>query len=606
MPHAQHRCQAARIVNGSCTTVGAGEGKRHRVVHGLRLLAALAVSVVMVWASRWLATPHLLAGHHSEYHALRILLVADLWRSGEFIPRWVPELAGGLGYPLFIYYGWLSYALAAELNVLGVEPVVALNAVTMAAMLWQAAGAWMLGRELGGRAGGWVAWALFTFAPYQLVNIFVRGNFPEFVAGSFAPWALYAMHRLVAGRGRWNLLGCATALAAIALCHNISGLTLGLTITVVGLLFAATLPPQERRAGASRAILASAAGALLSAFFWLPILAGRHYVRLANDFAGYLDYRQHFLYLHQLVSTAWGFGYSLPGPNDTMPLQLGIVQVATLLVLAPLGVALAGRTSIRRRTRLVGLVLAALGLALLTTHASAWLWSVATPLAVLQFPWRLHLPGTLLVAATGAVAIRILAAPRWPRWRWLRPEVLLTACAALALAATSLRYCRPLATYVCDETALRKLLGLGYYTTSIQDEFRPVWANDLETLGRLMRTEHASLDGDPLPEARLPSSEERGRFTLHAQIARAGELRLPIFWFPGWWVSVDGVFQPAYPCAGTGVICTQVTSGTHAVAAEWRPTPIYHVGSAISLVTLAGLMLWAASRKKPALGAMRA
>lgn len=152
----------------------------------------------------------------------------------------------------------------------------ALNVVTIAALVWQAVGAWMLGRSLGGRAGGWVAWALFTFAPYQLVNIFVRGNFPKFVAGSFAPWALWTMHRLVAGRGRWNTLGYATFLAAITLCHNISGLTLGATITVAGLVFAATLPPQERKAGAGRAILTSVAGDLLSAFFWLPILAGRH------------------------------------------------------------------------------------------------------------------------------------------------------------------------------------------------------------------------------------------------------------------------------------------------------------------------------------------
>jgi hypothetical protein len=258
--------------------------------------------------------------------------------------------------------------------------------------------------------------------------------------------------------------------------------------------------------------------------------------------------------------------------------------------------ALAVRASLRRRVRLAGLVLAALGLAFLTTHASAWLWSVATPLALLQFPWRLHLPGTLLVAASGAVAVRILAAPRW--LRWLRPEVLLAACAALTLATTSLRYCRPLATYVCDETVLRKLLGLGYFTTSIQDEFRPVWANDLETLGRLMRTEHASLDGDLLPEARLPSPEERGRFTLRAQIGHAGELRLPIFWFPGWSLAVDGVSKPTYPCAGTGVICLRVDAGAHAVVAEWRPTPVYHVGSAISLAVLASLILWAAGRKR--------
>ena len=234
-----------------------GEGRRRLVAHGPGVFAALAASVLMLWALRWLFTPHLLAGHHSEYHALRVLLVADLWRSGEFIPRWVPELAGGLGYPLFIYYGWLSYALAAELNVLGVAPVTALNAVTIAAALWQAVGAWMLGRQLGGRAGAWVAWVLFAFAPYQLVNLYVRGNFPEFVAGSLAPWALWAMLRAVAGKGRWYGLACAVFLAAIALCHNISGLTLGAAVTVIGLLFAGTLPPQERKVGMGRALLAS-------------------------------------------------------------------------------------------------------------------------------------------------------------------------------------------------------------------------------------------------------------------------------------------------------------------------------------------------------------
>jgi hypothetical protein len=567
---------------------------------GLFAVGGVCAAVVMALALRALATRHLLAGHHSEYHALRVLLVADLWQSGEFIPRWVPELAGGLGYPLFIYYGWLSYALAAELNVLGFDPVLALNVVTIAAALWQAAGAWLLGRELGGRAGGWVACALFAFAPYQLVGVYVRGNFPEFVAGSFAPWALWAMVRVVAGKGRWNTVGCAVFLAAIALCHNISGLTLGATITAVGLLFAGTLPSGQRKVGALRAMVASAAAALLSAFFWLPVLFGRNYVRLANDFSGYLDYRQHFLYLHQLISTAWGYGFSLPGPDDTMPLQLGIAQVATLLVVAPLGVALAGRFSSRRRVRLLGCALMALGLAFLTTQLSAWLWTIVTPLALLQFPWRLHLPGTLLVAATGAMAARVLAAPRWPRWRWLRPEVLLVACAALALVATLLGHCRPLATYVCDETTLRRLLDLGYYTTSIQDEFRPVWANDLETLGHLMRTEHATLDGVAIPEARLPDPGQRGRLSLHAQIEHAGELRLPIFWFPGWSLSVDGVAQPIYPCPGTGVICAHVNPGSHAIAAAWRPTRVYHVGSALSLSTLAGLILFA-TRRKPRL-----
>ena len=572
--------------------------KRLLVRRGLFVLAAVAAAAVTLWALRHLATGRLLAGHRPEYHALRVLLVGDIWRSGELVPRWVPELAGGLGYPLFIFYGWLSYAFAAELLVFGVGPVTALNTVTIAAALWQAAGAWKLGRVLGGRAGGAVAWALFAFAPYQLANLYVRGNYPEFVAGSFAPWALWAMFRTVAGRGRGSLLACAVLLAAIVLCHNISGLTLCSTIAVAGLLFAGTLPGEARKRAAGRAVLASAAGGLLCAFFWLPILAARNDVRLANDFNAYLDYRQHFLYLHQLISTAWDYGYSVPGPNDTMPMQLGIAQAATLLALSPLAVALMRRSPPRRRARLTAFALVGLALAFLTTQLSAPLWSVLTPLSLVQFPWRLHLPGTLMIAVTGALAVRVLAAPRWRQARWLRPEALLAACAAVGVAATSLPYCRPLTTYACDEACVRKLLDLGYYTTTIQDEFRPIWATDLRALGRIMRSEHAALDSVEIPEARLPSADERGRFTLHARLDHPGELSLPIFWFPGWSLAIDGASLPTYPCAGTGVICTHAPAGSHAITAAWRPTPVYHLGSAISLLTFAGLVVIAIRRRR--------
>jgi hypothetical protein len=561
------------------------------------VLVAVAAALLTLWSLGGLFTGRMLAGHRPEYHALRVLLVADIWRSGEIIPRWVPELAGGLGYPLFIYYGWLSYAFAAELHVLGMSPVAAVNAVTVAALLWQAAGAWQLGRALGGRAGGYVAWALFAFAPYQLVNVWVRGNYPELVAGSFAPWALWAMYRTVTGRGRFALPACATLLAAIVLCHNISGLTLGATVVFAGLVFASTLPPGMRRGAAGRALLAAAAGVLLAACFWLPILAGRGDVNLASDFNAYLDYRQHFLSPRQLVATGWGYGFSLPGPQDTMPLQLGIVQVATLLCLGPLAIGLARRSAPRRRVRLALFVGAGLGLAFLTTAWSAALWAVFPPLWVLQFPWRLHLPATLVVAVTGALATRVLATARWRRVRWLRLEALLAAVAALAVAATSLPYCRALTSYDCDERCLRRALARGYYTTSINDEFRPVGATDLGALGRLMLSGQVTLDGAPLPDVRLPSPPHRGRFTLHAQLGHAGELRLPLFWFPGWRATIDGVAQPTYACAGTGTLCLRVPAGAHGIAAAWRPTLVYRIGEAISFLTAVGLA-WTARKRR--------
>ena len=558
---------------------------------GLALLAGGLATAIMLWSLRWYFSPHLLAGHHSEYHALRVLLVADLWRNGQLIPRWVPELAGGLGYPLFIYYGWLAYAFAAALEVLGISPVTAMNTVVITAALWQAAGSWRLGREVGCRAGGFVAWALFALAPYQLADLYVRGNYPEFIAGSFGPWALFAMLRFVAGRGRPYLLACAALLAAIVLCHNISGLTLGATIAAVGLLFALTRPAPERKAGVTRALLAPVAGVFLSALFWLPIVFARGYVGLANDFSAYLDYRQHFLYLHQLVATAWGYGFSVPGPDDTMPLQLGLAQVASLL-LVPIAVALSGRHATRRRARLAGIALLAALLAFLTTVYAAPIWSVVSPLALLQFPWRLHLPGTLVVAVAAAFAVRVLVARYRQRFRKAGPAVALSVCAALGLAAGSLRYCQPSATYVCDETCLRKLLAVGYFTTSIQDEFRPIWASDLKALAQIMRSQQVSLGDLPLPEVKLPSHDLRCSFSLQVQLPKPGELRLPIYWFPGWSVRSDGAALASYPCAGTGILCAQVGAGAHSIAAAWRPTLVYHLGVAISLATLAALVAW--------------
>jgi hypothetical protein len=578
---------------GSATANGAVARRRRVAVSVAVLAAALFITLGSV---RWLFTTNLLAGHHSEYHALRVLLVADLWQHGALIPRWVPELAGGLGYPLFIYYAWLSYAFAAELHVLGLPPVAAMNAVVVAAALSQALGAWKLGREVGGRSGGMVAWVLFALAPYQLANLYVRGNFPEFVAGSFAPWALWAMLRFVVGKGRGYLVVCAALVATILLCHNITGLTVGGTVTLVGLLFAGTLPSGNRRAGARRAVLAALSGVALSAFFWLPIVAARHDVGLANDFNGYLDYRQHFLYLHQLVATGWGYGFSVAGPNDTMPLQIGLAQVVSVLLLAPLAIAVARRGLRRRPLRLGGLTLIAALLAFLTTLYAAPLWSMVTPLATLQFPWRLHLPGTLVIATAVAFATRVLLVSCGRRR--LGAAAVLVAGGALALGAFSLGHAKPQATYVCDESCLRKLLGLGYFTTSIQDEFRPIWAQDLPALASIMRAGQATLDDVPLREVQLPSHERRGDFTVHLDVPRSGELRLPMFWFPGWSITTGATTLTTYPCPGTGIVCSKIAAGSHELAVAWRPTLVYWLGSAMSLATLIALGVWSWSSRR--------
>ncbi len=69
--------------------------------------------------------------------------------------------------------------------------------------------------------------------------------------------------------------------------------------------------------------LGGLAGLGLSAAFWLPAFVERQYVRVDQWFDGRYAYRGHFVELTQFFSPAWGFGVSIPGPDDAISFQIG-------------------------------------------------------------------------------------------------------------------------------------------------------------------------------------------------------------------------------------------------------------------------------------------
>ena len=47
---------------------------------------------------------------------------------------------------------------------------------------------------------------------------------------------------------------------------------------------------------------------------------------------GYGLYSNHFVYLHQLFYSPWGYGFSVPGPNDGMSFALGWSHLLLVVV----------------------------------------------------------------------------------------------------------------------------------------------------------------------------------------------------------------------------------------------------------------------------------
>ncbi|MBC8461726.1 MAG: hypothetical protein H8D67_27455, partial [Deltaproteobacteria bacterium] len=87
---------------------------------------------------------------------------------------------------------------------------------------------------------------------------------------------------------------------------------------------------QPRRASARKkgwSLFALSAGLVLGFLALVPTVV-RHGFSLVPP----VDFYQHFVYPFQLFSAAWGYGASVAGWPDTMPLQLGLVPVGLAIV----------------------------------------------------------------------------------------------------------------------------------------------------------------------------------------------------------------------------------------------------------------------------------
>lgn len=374
------------------------------------LLTLLAVAPFLLPGYFWGAND---ARHHVYFLHQYNRLVAD----GIWWPRWSPDFAFGYGYPFFNIYGPLSHFLAELLlHFLGFGYTAAIEAIFVLSIVASAAAMYICVRPWGGRPAALVAAVVYTYLPYHLLNLYVRANLAESMAFVWLPLCLWAVRGAVIRPGvRW-IVAAALSYAGLMLTSNLVVVLftpfLGLYLLLVAWLHAlplgATAPVTPRLGAAVRRALwpiaGLAAGLGLSAIFWIPAFLEQKYVRVDQWFAGRYDFRENFVYLHQLFSPHWGFGVSEPGPSDPISFQIG----AAALLLGVLGLIVQWRRAGRLRWEFAFYAGAALVAVFFALQAAAPLWTLpllGTWLGVAQFPWRWYSVMAPLLSILGGLLV---------------------------------------------------------------------------------------------------------------------------------------------------------------------------------------------------------
>jgi hypothetical protein len=610
-------------------------------------------------------------GRHSVFY--QIMFDASL-RDGALWPRWAMHHLQGYGYPTFIILAPLGFWLSEIFVLLGAGFTTAARLTWATGVLLSAWGMlrlleWWLIRQPGApgasttlapvlgrrihplRLAAAAGALLYIYAPYRLADLYVRGALNESLLFLWLPWLLLAWDRLLVLRGpgarrRWAL--AVVTLSGMWLTHSFAILSLT-PLLMLWVLFrlverwrndrlerGAGVTVAPGRALAARAGLAASAGVgalLLAAVFLAPLVVESPLLDQQVYISDTYSYRNHFVHLGQYFSPFWGYGYSddPAGANDGMGFQLGAVSLA--LVLASLTVLRRAPRSLRAIMRMLALT-AALLLFVMTPWSRA-LWDAVPTLAVIQFPWRLLVAASFVLAAQGGLLLGLLSHQEEAQGQAENED------AGAPLAG-------PLTGRVAGAGAgvagagvlffgLLAMVGTAGYASPALQPVEP-WREDGRAIFRFEQQFPDMIVGtlwtsEPFTDSPMSAgyadpaySEERGRTESLQRLAilegegsvllsrsagstfggdvameTPGVVRIHLLDFPGWQVTLDGE-TVAYRRSGPiGLLEVDVPAGTHSIEARMGTTPARRAGSISSwamVLLLVGMVAWPPRRRQ--------
>jgi uncharacterized membrane protein len=563
--------------------------------------------LLLLTAFAWvplLAPGYFLRAHDAGHSLFWLVEFDQAIRDGFLYPRWAPDHALGYGYPLWIFYAPLAFYVAEFFHLLGFGIAAAIKITWGLAFILSGVTMYRFARKLWGPGPALIAGLLYVYAPYHLVNIYVRAALAEFVAFALFPWVLQSFWELLEEGGRRKLAIAGLSFGLTLLTHSV---TVIFFPPVLALMILYWLILRWRRTGqlpwraTLQALGAGLAGIGLAAIFLLPALTEGRYIAQEQWVASAYNFADQFLYLFQLFSFDWGFGHALAGPNDGMPLQIGLWLVLLGLAVLPL----LWRYRPRRKGELLGFLLAGIGSMVLLLAVSHPVWEAFSPLALLQFPFRLL---TLVALFFSLVAAGVVAAlsPREDdanasAQTQLTPVLLVL---ALAIVLASYPFTRPEHTPVTarDQSPQAVIdFEIEYPDMVGRTAFAVAPPSDTPKVS-------AYLADKPLPLARIIQGEGSVRSLHHGagseqvqvNAQSPATLQFYTYYYPGWRATIDGQAAEIRADGPYALITLDLPAGEHDVGIRLANTPLRTLAAIISILTailLVVLLVVRSSRK---------
>ena len=547
----------------------------------------LAICIVALWP--FISNASLPQETDAELHIFRLYELGYLVRGGEFYPRWAPNFYHGYGYPIFNYYAPLTYYVGLLFELLPpFDAVAGVKAVFMLGLVLAGWGMYGFVRDNWGRSAGYVATAVYVYAPYiQYIDPHARGVLAESFSFGLFPLALWALDRWRRQPTPVRWLTAVLLVAAVVVSHNLMGLLFfGLLLAWVVWMIGGAWYVGEGIRRPLMLLVVMGLGLGVAAFFWVPVVLEQQAVNL-NTLIGEgdnYDFRTHFLSLSEMFSFSRRLDWGATEP--LFRFNLGVAQ----WVLGGWGVLTLMRRQVRQVYHLWFFLLTLLVLLFLMLPVSTMVWDAVPFLPFFQFPWR------LLGAAAAMLSILagagVAAAMSSQRKRGL------TAVFVVLPILFGLPLSEPAPWPDFEEVNLLRMSliehsGRWLGTTSTAD-FVPVTVDIIpERNGKVVKgfTEGTPLDRinwAVVPAEATIETEYVTPLFIRYTISSPKKffLRLFLFDFPGWMVRLNDQLIETELGRPEGFLVVPVPAGDHVVEVEFGSTPARSLAGTIVAIAL--------------------
>ena len=482
-----------------------------------RLKHPALIFLLGIFAFAPLFHPYFIGTHDGGIHLERSVLFTRAIREGTLVPRWDGSLSYGYGYPIFIFYAPLVYYASAFFSLLGFDPASALKLTLFSAYYLSGLFMYLWARRFWGKAGGLVSAVAYIYAPYHILDIYVRGSAAEFAAMAFFPAILFFLQSWSDTNKRRYLAGLALSYGGLIATHNISALVF--TPVIIACLFLQR--KGSPRGNKTSAVLALAGGLALSAFYWAPALYEMKYIHAAR--LSWAMPSEFSVYLFQLFSPFWSWkGASPASPESGLSFQLGALHY--IVVIASLYLILSGRIGRENKRTLLAACAGTIILSLMMLFPFTFFWDYFPLAKNIQFPWRL-----LSIIILGPSLAAGYFAGMFGNKKMMAALAVSALFILFALDYCSAKY------YKLDREALSPArIAKSGSTTTVADEYAPVWT---EAAPAELSFGSRVVEG----EAEITVKDFSSHLRIYEISSSGGALvEFGHYWYPGWYAFLGG------------------------------------------------------------------